>query len=395
MLPRPPDQMTDVELDAWIKSLVDTAEPEGIRLDYKQEIKTKPQRERRELAKDITSFANEIGGALVYGVPENRTDPEAPPTPARPYGVEPIPGLVQDIDNILATAITPLVPEYRIRVVALSEYPGKVCYVVWTPESWIGPHMVHGYQEGRFYRRGQFRSVIMSEGDIEARYVRRQQVHRAANDFIGSEDATHLGQLYGPGQATTALMVVPLLFIPNRVAFGAPDLRQWLETKALWRGWSPSMRGVRITLDHGERADVELHRNGAIVAWRYTAVDDKNAPPLIAYVAELGELGKILTLAAGFYTHVDYYGPLAVSLTIHCPPARALSLPHDTSSIPLQPAGTSVRLRVDPSASELTASPNVVLRAIADELFRAFGLWEADCFDAENRLISRRGHTIP
>ena len=61
MLQHHPDQMTDDELGAWLRRLVDTAEPEGIRLDYKQEIKTNSTSEKRELAKDITSFANEIG----------------------------------------------------------------------------------------------------------------------------------------------------------------------------------------------------------------------------------------------------------------------------------------------------------------------------------------------
>ena len=93
MLSRHPDQMQDGEFDSWIRRLVDTREPEGPRLDYKQEIDLATQSKKRELAKDIVSFANEVGGTLIYGVPEAHTDPRRAPTPERPYGIDPIPGL--------------------------------------------------------------------------------------------------------------------------------------------------------------------------------------------------------------------------------------------------------------------------------------------------------------
>ena len=56
------DQCTDADLDSWIRYLVDNAEPESTVLDYKQTLNLKTQADRREVAKDITSFANEIGG---------------------------------------------------------------------------------------------------------------------------------------------------------------------------------------------------------------------------------------------------------------------------------------------------------------------------------------------
>ena len=392
MLSKHPDQLTDHELDHWIRGLVDRREPEGPRLDYKQEIDLSTPSKRRELAKDIVSFANEIGGTLVYGVPESRTGSGQAPIPGRPYGIDLIPGLEQDLENVFVTAIAPLLPEYRIRKVELSEYSGKVCYIVWTPESWAGPHMIHSYQDGRFYRRGQFRSVVMSERDVDERYRRRIVMGNAANEFMNSEDAVHLRQMYDRNQAKTSLLLVPLLLIPNRVVFSEPNVMRWLESNTLWRSWSPSMRGVKTFGTHGQgdRADVELHRNGAIVAWRYTEVNDNNTSPLIAYIPELKELAGIFTLAAGLYTLINYHGPLVVCLTIHCPQSYALRLPRRHGSVALEPSGTSIRIRLEPSASELIAEPNGVLRAVADELFRAFGLWNADCFDAENRVVSPR-----
>ena len=392
MLQHHPDQMTDVELDAWVRRLVDTAEPEGIRLDYKQEIKTNSAGEKRELAKDITSFANEIGGTLIYGVPEDRTNPEAAPIPKHPYGIDSIPGLQQDLENIFSSVITPLLPEYRIKAIPLSEYPDKFCYIVWTPESWASPHMVHGYGDDRYYRRGQFRSIIMSERDVEERYRRRITMGNAAEEYMISEDAQHLRQSYQRNLARTTFMIVPLLLMSNRVLFQEPDVRQWLNQNWFLSQWMPSMRGVRTSdvFGTGDKGDLELQRNGAMVGCYYTKMVSNVSPPssVIYYLRELQEMERRLEFASKFYHFLGYTGPLIVSLTIHCLAGRMLELPrHGTERISLGPNGTDVKIRFDFGASELISDPNSILRRVGDELFRAFGLWEADCFDGNNRIV--------
>ena len=381
MLPTHPDRLTDTEFDQWIRRLVDTAEPEGTLLDYKREINASKQSDRRELAKDVASFANEVGGTIIYGIPEQQGQPQAAPVPVRPYGIDPVPGLEQNLENILSTTIAPLLPEYRIRRVDLSEYPGKFCYVVWAPESWAGPHMVHGYRDGRFYRRGQFRSVIMSERDVEERYRRRLLMRNAADQFVESEDALYLDRFYQHNQATTILMVVPLMLIPNRVVFTEPRLREWLLKHALYQGWKPSMQGVRTCRDWGapgDRTDVELHHNGALVAWRYTEADIEQQAIKIASVPELDESGRILELAASFYQHIEYAGPLTIHLTVHCLPNHTLHLStHRSKSLPLEPRDTNLRMRIEPSAAQLIADIKAVKDDLADEFCRAFGMWEA------------------
>jgi len=89
-----------------------------------------------------------------------------------------------------------MLPTFRVREVPVSEYPGKACYLVWTPESWAGPHMVHGYGDGRYYRRGQYRAIVMSERDVEDRYPRCLQLVSSYQDFIDSERAKQMRQLY-------------------------------------------------------------------------------------------------------------------------------------------------------------------------------------------------------
>ena len=93
MLPKHPDLFTDDELEQWIRQLVDRQEPEGIHLDYKETIDVNSKKHRLEAAKDISSFANELGGTLLYGIPQRRDKPDGAPIPTKPYGMESIPGL--------------------------------------------------------------------------------------------------------------------------------------------------------------------------------------------------------------------------------------------------------------------------------------------------------------
>ncbi len=393
-----PERYTDAQLDTWIRSLVDALQPENRRLDYK----ASPGERRQEWAKDITSFANELGGVLVYGVPEESQNANNAPVPGRPYGIDPISGFEQDLENVYSAAITPLLPDYHIRKVRLSEYPDKVCYVVWTPESWAGPHMVSAYQDHRYYRRGEFRAIVMTERDVEERYRRRLELRGAANQFMESGDAWHNLWFFGASGPTTTLMVIPHLLIPNRIVFHEPAMRTWLEGRPLNGYWLPTMYGVWTKgRDDEDQEIVEIHRNGAVVACHYISgkVDDERQGFVIAYESEFRIWQPWLEAAGQLYQHIGYDGPVTILAVLQTEEVRKQPVVLLTSSGPfILPYGNSshrwstlrereIKLRIESSAVDLALRPNRVLREAADELCRAFGKWQADCFNEQDQFV--------
>ena len=120
MLSKHPDHYSDEELEAWVRHLVDEQVSEGPRLDYKEAISLDSDKQRLEAAKDISSFTNELGGTVIYGIPEDRQSDETA-IPCRPYGIEPVPDFESRLENIYADSIVPRLPEWRIRKVALTE----------------------------------------------------------------------------------------------------------------------------------------------------------------------------------------------------------------------------------------------------------------------------------
>ena len=137
---------------------------------------------------------------------------------------------------------------------------------------------------------------------------------------------------------------------------------------------------------------IELHRNGVTVISRYTDVRDVNGPPIINYVEELSALKELLETAGRFYDEVSYSGPLVASFSIRCPESYALHLPRRRNRVTLEPSGTSITIRIEPAASELISTPQRVLKSIGGELFRAFGIWRADCFDDNDQLFTPHGY---
>jgi len=399
MLLEHPDQYSNGELEAWVRHLVDDEVSEGPRLDYKQTISLDNQRERIEAAKDISSFANEIGGTIIYGIPEDRKSDKIA-MPLKPYGVTPIPDLESQLENIYIDSIAPHLPEWRVRKVELTEYPQKVVYIAWVPESWIGVHMVQAYGDQRYYRRGQLRAVAMSEHEVRQRYERLRIGQSLLKDFLNSSELNYLGEYlreYLQDDISISHYVAcPAILFPERVNFATSDMRGWLNknryelwdwfSKETFDKWTPFTYGVRAKERSGGLWKAELHKNGAVSCWSETVVrqnDRDQGKYKLLYLEELKTIEGFLQFARPFYQKIKYFGPLYLQVVIENRPREKLLLGGESSFIS---GDENLFIPLSEPSSKLIGTPNQILKDIADEMFRAFGRWEADCFDVQLNL---------
>ena len=397
MLPKHPDQYADEELETWIRHLVDERVSEGPRLDYKETINLRD--DKREAAKDISSFANEIGGTVIYGIPEDRQSAETA-IPCKPYGIDSVPDFESRLENIYVDSISPSLPEWRIRKVDLTEYPGKVVYIVWTPESCLGPHMVQAYEDKRYYRRGQLRAVPMDEHELRVRYERTRNVERAVEDFLNSPQLDYIRQYFAGKDFVSHYAACPALLAAEIVDFTTPDMKSWLGKNRYismsWfdtqtsEDWSHSAYGVR-TKFVGEHLWVEIHRNGAISHWEESSVRPDEEKCKLLYLEELKAIEGFLQFSFNFYQKLSYFGALRFRVRIENKNNQTLFLNRPSltfrSPEPLLITHDG-NLSIDflASGSELFENPNTILKQIGDRMFRAFGVENADCFDSELNL---------
>jgi hypothetical protein len=385
VLPRHPDTMTDEELQEWMLRLVRLREEESLFLDYKQTVSTDTRSDKREIAKDVSSFANERGGVILYGIPQDR-DSDAPvPVDESRIGMEPIDGLREAIENILVDTLTPRLPELRIRVLSVPNRPDKVVYLVWHPESWEAPHMVHAYDERRFYRRGNFRAVPIEEGEVERLYRRRQSRRGLAEEFL---EHTDFGEYLFPEEhVLLRIAVCPGLPSENRADFARDPWRDWLRGNrpANHLPWIPSIEGVRFTRPPSFRIwwtrEYRLFRNGAASLSTNRVTVEDASEPLVSGLGFYGELVDFLSFVGGFYREMGMTGDTLIDIAF-----RNMDEVELYAGVPGMPYrgdvdytwhDSTLQFRLPASATELLSDDrrSALTQRIVERFGQCFGLW--------------------
>jgi len=399
MLQKHISQYTDEELEAWIQHLVDDEVAESMTLEYKSEAPFSKTL-KLEIAKDISSFANTKGGVIIYGIPERHVSDgtEKKAIPCSDYGTEPVPNFESRLEDILTETISPHLPDLWIREVPISQKPGHVVYVVWHPESWLGPHMVQGYNEQRYYKRGLRRTIKMSEPEVRDAYTRVQRGIEIAEQFLDSSEINYIRKFFPPNISVSQAVICPQLLVGDRVNYSSADMREWLRSNSYPQSrltggatffWYPSLHGAQIVMKQEvpypttARPEaviywVELHRNGTVNAlWQTHVRERNNNPHLLFWVNEVGVLSDFISFTKNLYTKICYYGPFRFRFSIsnldrvEFKPSEA-----DKSKVAQLPGGMFKADLVEDSA-RLFENPKVILQSLADCLFQAFGEWKA------------------
>jgi hypothetical protein len=147
-----------------LRRLIRDEVPESAYLEYKSGGAIAPtERAKKEIGKDISSFANAGGGTLIYGMEERDNKPVNMDGVDKKFDRE-------WLDQVILTRIQPRVGGVRINVIPLPG-KGKSAYVVWIPQSERGPHQA---SDKRFYSRRNFTVQPMEEYEIRDVYQRRR-----------------------------------------------------------------------------------------------------------------------------------------------------------------------------------------------------------------------------
>jgi Putative DNA-binding domain len=139
-----------------IRSLIDTQQREGERIDYKVDLPLPIKSDdRKEFLRDITSFANTYGGYLILGVGEDKD--KGIPINIPGLAIDNLDRFKQAIENMIRDSIEPRLFAYTIR--DLEVVTGRYVIFIYVPRSWNPPHRL---QDDRFYRRNSAGKYILS-----------------------------------------------------------------------------------------------------------------------------------------------------------------------------------------------------------------------------------------
>ena len=145
MIARNIDQITEEDLQA----LIDNSVLEGKTIEYKQSLPSNSDSDKKEFLADISSFANDSGGDLIYGILEDR-DTGIPKT-LEGLTIENVDQEISRLDSIIRDGIEPRILGTIIKPVKLSN--SKTALIIRVPKSWISPHRVSFKGHDKFYSR--------------------------------------------------------------------------------------------------------------------------------------------------------------------------------------------------------------------------------------------------
>jgi hypothetical protein len=317
---------TKAELIAALPHVSESAE-----LEFKEALPAPGKNE--DIAVDIAAMTTD-GGAIVYGVAEDKAQGTFSPSPIT------LAGAVERITNVVRASVAGS-PPFDAFVLDPGDTDGYV--VVSVPASMNAPHQVTSKGQFRFYGRGPGGNVILTQGDIDRLYLRRNRWEESGSQFLDEavaatseafpESPDRLGwlqvaikPLIGPDDvleralpAKSAEELAELIReVSGEVAFSSPWYGSLMNIAH--ERFAPTMDGISIT--DGASQFLEVRDDGEIrFALRGIANDwNSRVGAESVWIIRDGAVARLLTelfvLANRMYVRAGYHGPVNVGFLL-------------------------------------------------------------------------------
>jgi hypothetical protein len=171
MFKKPASQVTEADLQLLITNSVG----ERRNIDYKRDLPGTTDSDKKEFLADVSSFANAIGGFLIFGMAETGGLPTAiTATRATDLDRE-----AQRIDNLLTSGLQPRI---RYEPVWIATSLGPVLLIE-IDKSLVGPHRVILGDHGHFYARNSTGKYRLDVSDLRQAFGGGARLFDRIRDF--------------------------------------------------------------------------------------------------------------------------------------------------------------------------------------------------------------------
>jgi len=311
-------QIDKIELND-LEQLRSNAVSEGKTIEYKKQLPTNSDADRKEFLADISSFANASGGDLIFGIIEENGSPKS----IDGVEIENVDEEIRRYENIIRDGIEPRII-FATRAINVSGK--KFVFVFRVNKSWVGPHRVIYKGHDKFYSRNSAGKYALDTNELKIAFALSQTLTEQINKFkierITQLVADNLPLPFYDG-GKIILHLIPLeSFSPGYNIDLNPIISNPAKLKPIYAsGWSHRINLEGILSYSGGRNDkshsyIQLYRNGIIEAAEglmLSAEKEKKYIPSVAYELELiKSLGEFLNLAKELGINM----PIVIFLTL-------------------------------------------------------------------------------
>ena len=133
-----------------LQELIDNQVPEGKTIEYKEVLPGNSDGDKKEFLADISSFANAIGGDLIFGVKEDA----GLPIELCGLQISDVDAEILRLESIIQTGIAPrLFRMVEVHPVLLPSKQPSCVIIIRIRKSWAAPHMVIFKNDSKFFTR--------------------------------------------------------------------------------------------------------------------------------------------------------------------------------------------------------------------------------------------------
>ena len=382
MIDKPVADIEKADVDALIAS----ARAEDRTIEYKRDLPGGGDEDRREFLRDVSAFANALGGDILYGIEENAGLPTAAPGVSVPNFDE----LRLRLQNTIQSNVDPRLP--LVDVVHVPGFTDGFVVIIRVHQSWRGPHMVTFKGLGKFYVRGSGQRHEMDVTELRAAFVGSEALSQRIRTFRDGRLATVLS-----GQSSIGTFAAPT-FVTHVLPVGGAFDRHDVDPRGIGSKWlalnregmcpaivyspadRPNLDGLLIySANHRERfgaspSYIQVFRNGGIefAEALYIYKDDKMLPPpWIEGNAAEAQILDLVQNARNFRREIGLVGAALVSVAL----IRANGMKFGTERLTFQIGRTFDRdvVVLPDILMEDDADVHSTLRVIFDALWQAAG----------------------
>lgn len=152
----------DIQTEKDIVALISNKIEESLTLEYKRcGSLSDTDKEKNQISKDVSAFANSVGGIIIYGMIES----DGHVSSAIDDGFDPKKVSKEWLESVIDSRISPKIEGLVITPIELAETrPGRCLYVIKVPQSIRAPHQASDF---RYYKRYNFKSMPMEDYEIK------------------------------------------------------------------------------------------------------------------------------------------------------------------------------------------------------------------------------------
>ena len=370
--------------EADLRELITNGVREGKKLEYKQELTINNDSGKKEFLADCSSFANTVGGHLIYGMNENNGIPiELVGLDIKYPDHE-----INRLENLIKSGIEPRMNRYEIQAKKLSN--SKYVILIEIGQSWISPHRVILKGHDKFYSRTSIGKFPMDVNELKLAFTITENIAEKIRNF-------RIDRISSISTGSTAPKAVIHLIPLNSFSKGEYNLpslpNDWRIISKLIPMWCYShgchynADGLRVFCHPRDQfgSYVQLFREGIIEATvvSYSNNNEKNIhsiyneEEIVSYISQYLEVLNELNVDTPIFIFLTLTGVKGYKM-----PRRSSNLSTDETKI-----DRDVLLLTNVVLENYDNKVENLLKPIFDAMWNACGFEKSDKYDKKGEWI--------